>query len=75
MKKRKVENNFVEVHVTQLTSGSIVASNDSKFVVVRVDPIIDPRGGVYEDNTTEVIASLENGTSVILSGIVTVIAA
>jgi len=79
MKKSKKEDGSVELPVVGLLSGSIAQANNGEFYkVISVDPVLDPRGGVYEGNAAEALVRFEKGEKCedeIISGMVRVRAA
>jgi hypothetical protein len=68
-----------EIPVKLLTVGRTVRANDGAFYpVVFVDPVLDPRGNVYETETNQAIVRLDmksHVSTVLMSGSVTVEAA
>jgi hypothetical protein len=51
-----------ELSVLSLVPGQLAQSNDGGFYrVVVVDPILDPRGGVYEGETAEALVRFDRG--------------
>lgn len=81
MKKTKNEDTvgIIQVNVRSLVVGNEVMTSDGGFGrILAVDPVLDPRGGVYEAESDEVIVRLDKATlvsTVLMSGSVTVKAA
>lgn len=67
------------LHVLSLVRGQMVQANDGGFYrVVTVDPVLDPRSGVYESETNEALVRFERGESVgieVMKGHVRILAA
>lgn len=73
MSKKKTT---MQLRACDLVPGQFAQANDGEFYeVVSVDPILDPRGGVYESQTEEAVVCFSTQSSnkkEILRGLVSV---
>ena len=70
---------LMELSVHELTKGMMAQANDgSYYKIVFVDPIVDPRGNVYEKDTIEALVRFDKGNKhedEIVTGMIRVMAA
>ena len=61
--KVKTDTQIIKLPILELTTGVMAQANDgSYYKVILVDPIIDPRGNVYEKDTIEVLVRFDKGS-------------
>ena len=73
-KREKKTTTTTSIPARDLRPGHVIPANDGGTVKT-VDLVLDPRGGIYEPDTTEVLVTLSNGDRLLLSGTVEIAAA